>query len=127
MRAGIPSDGRQGTLSRRERARVRGKETPDLERGAGKFHTARESGSGSEVLRQVRAPARRRPRSIPVPTRDRPGGVRGDEQTSAQQVKVNAGALVGIRDILHQGFFIPGINANPGILAYVLLDRKSVV
>jgi len=42
-----------------------------------------------------------------------------DEQTSAQQVKVNAGVLGGIRNLLHQGFFVPGINANPGILAYV--------
>ena len=51
----------------------------------------------------------------------RKNGFRVDEQTSARQVKVNAGALAGSRDRLHQGFFIPLINANPVILAYVLL------
>ncbi|MGB7763381.1 MAG: ankyrin repeat domain-containing protein, partial [Bryobacteraceae bacterium] len=48
-----------------------------------------------------------------------------DEQTSVRQVKVNAGALAGSRDLLHQGFFVPGINANPGILAYVLLGLNA--
>ena len=48
-----------------------------------------------------------------------------DEQTSARQVKVNAGALGGVRDLLHQGFFIPGINASPAILAYVLLGLDA--
>ena len=48
-----------------------------------------------------------------------------DEQIAAQQVKVNAGALGGVRDLLHQGFFVPGINANPTILAYVLLGLDA--
>jgi len=52
-------------------------------------------------------------------------GFRVDEQLSAQQVKVNAGALAGSRDILHQGFLVPGINANPAILAYVLLGLDA--
>jgi ankyrin repeat protein len=55
----------------------------------------------------------------------RKNGFRVDEETAARQVKVNAGALTGIRDLLHQGFFIPGINANPGILAYVLLGLDA--
>ena len=55
----------------------------------------------------------------------RKNGFRVDERTSAQQVKVNAGSLQGSRDILHQGFFIPGINANPAILAYVLLGLDA--
>lgn len=55
----------------------------------------------------------------------RKSGFRVDEQTSAQQVKVNAGALEGSRDKLHQGFFIPGLNANPVILAYVLLGLDA--
>lgn len=55
----------------------------------------------------------------------RKNGFRVDEQTSARQVMVNAGALAGSRDRLHQGFFIPGINANPGILAYVLLGLDA--
>jgi len=48
-----------------------------------------------------------------------------DEQTSARQVKVNAGALAGSRNLLHQGFFVPGLNANPTILAYVLLGLDA--
>ncbi|MGA2588923.1 MAG: ankyrin repeat domain-containing protein [Bryobacteraceae bacterium] len=55
----------------------------------------------------------------------RKSGFRVDEQTSAQQVKVNAGALAGIRDRLHQGFFVPGLNANPTILAYVLIGLDA--
>jgi N-acyl-D-amino-acid deacylase len=55
----------------------------------------------------------------------RKSGFPVDEQTSAQQVKVNAGVLGGIRNLLHQGFFVPGINANPGILAYVLLGLDA--
>ena len=55
----------------------------------------------------------------------RKNGFRVDEQTSAQQVKVNAGALEGSRDALHQGFFIPMLNANPAILAYVLLGLDA--
>ena len=55
----------------------------------------------------------------------RKNGFRVDEQTSAVQVKVNVGVLAGIRDLLHQGFFVPGINANPGILAYVLLGLDA--
>jgi hypothetical protein len=38
---------------------------------------------------------------------------------------INAGALTGIRDLLHQGTFIPGINANPAILGYVLLGLDA--
>ena len=55
----------------------------------------------------------------------RKNGFRVDEQTSAVQVKVNVGVLAGIRDLLHQGFFVPGINANPAILAYVLLGLDA--
>jgi ankyrin repeat protein len=55
----------------------------------------------------------------------RKNGFRVDEQTSAQQVRVNAGALAGIRDSLHQGYFIPGINASPAILSYVLLGLDA--
>ena len=55
----------------------------------------------------------------------RKNGFRLDEQTSAQQVKVNAGALEGSRDALHQGFFVPMLNANPVILAYVLLGLDA--
>jgi hypothetical protein len=38
---------------------------------------------------------------------------------------VNAGSLAGIRDLLHQGSFIPHINANPTILGYVLLGLDA--
>ena len=55
----------------------------------------------------------------------RKNGFRVDEQTAAGQVKMNAGALAGSRDLLHQGTFIPGINANAGILAYVLLGLSA--
>ena len=55
----------------------------------------------------------------------RKSGFRVDEETSARQVKVNAGALEGSRDLLHQGFFIPMLNANPVILAYVLLGLDA--
>jgi len=55
----------------------------------------------------------------------RKNGFRLDEQTSAQQVKINAGALEGSRDALHQGFFVPMLNANPVILAYVLLGLDA--
>jgi hypothetical protein len=48
-----------------------------------------------------------------------------DEQTSARQVKVNAGAIEGARDLLHQGFFVPMLNANPSILAYALLGLDA--
>lgn len=52
-------------------------------------------------------------------------GFRVDEQTAARQVKVNVGALAGSRDLLHQGFFVPMLNANPVILAYVLLGLDA--
>jgi len=55
----------------------------------------------------------------------RKNGFAVDEQTSARQVQVNAGALAGSRNLLHQGFFVPGINANPTILAYVLLGLDA--
>jgi ankyrin repeat protein len=55
----------------------------------------------------------------------RKNGYRVDEQTSARQVQVNAAVLQGIRDRLHQGFFIPGINASPAILAWVLLGLDA--
>ena len=48
-------------------------------------------------------------------------GFRVDEKIAGQQVHANAGALAGIRDIVHQGFFVPDLNSNPEILAYVLL------
>jgi len=49
-----------------------------------------------------------------------------DEKLSAQHIGANAGALGGIRDIVHQGFFVPDLNANPAILAYVLLDLDAL-
>jgi ankyrin repeat protein len=55
----------------------------------------------------------------------RKNGYRVDEQTSAGQVRANAGALAGSRDTLHQGSFIPGLNVNPVILAYVLLGLDA--
>jgi ankyrin repeat protein len=55
----------------------------------------------------------------------RKNGFPVDEQISARQVKVNVGALEGSRDRLHQGFFIPMLNANPVILAYVLLGLDA--
>ncbi len=57
--------------------------------------------------------------------RARKSGFRVDEQISAQQVMANAGALAGIRDNVHQGFFVPVINANPFILSYVLLGLDA--
>jgi len=55
----------------------------------------------------------------------RKSGFQVDEPTAARQVRVNAGALAGIRDLVHQGFFIPGINASPGILSYVLIGLDA--
>jgi ankyrin repeat protein len=55
----------------------------------------------------------------------RKNGFQVDEQTAARQVKVNAGSLAGISNLLHQGFFIPGINASPAILSYVLLGLDA--
>jgi ankyrin repeat protein len=55
----------------------------------------------------------------------RKSGFRVDEKTASQQVMVNAGSLAGSRDILHQGFFVPMINANPVILSYVLLGLDA--
>jgi ankyrin repeat protein len=55
----------------------------------------------------------------------RKNGFPVDEQTAARQVKVNAGVLAGIRDKLHQGTFVTGINANPFILSYVLLGLDA--
>jgi ankyrin repeat protein len=55
----------------------------------------------------------------------RKNGFRVDEHTSAGQVQANAMALRASRDILHQGFFIPGTNVGPGILAYVLLGLDA--
>jgi ankyrin repeat protein len=52
-------------------------------------------------------------------------GFRVDEKTAVQQVNASAGALQGIRDVLHQGFFGPGLNVNPVILAYVLLGLDA--
>ena len=48
-----------------------------------------------------------------------------DEKTAKTHVMLNAGSLGGIRDLLHQGFFIPGINPNPVILGYVLLGLDA--
>src|SRR5664279_2413910 len=42
-------------LSLRERAGVRGKETPEPERGLGRFHAAPESGSKAGVVRLTKA------------------------------------------------------------------------
>jgi ankyrin repeat protein len=55
----------------------------------------------------------------------RKSGFKVDEQTAGMQVKVNAGSLMGIRDLLHQGTFIPTINANPAILGWVLLGLDA--
>ncbi|MEO8368537.1 MAG: ankyrin repeat domain-containing protein [Candidatus Solibacter sp.] len=55
----------------------------------------------------------------------RKSGFKIDEPTAKRQVMMNAGALGGIRDLLHQGTFIPGINANPAILGYVLLGLDA--
>ncbi len=52
-------------------------------------------------------------------------GFRVDEQTSARLVKANVGVLEASRDLLHQGFYVPLINANPSILAYVLLGLDA--
>jgi hypothetical protein len=55
----------------------------------------------------------------------RKSGFKIDEPVAKRQVMINAGALTGIRDLLHQGTFIPGINANPAILGYVLLGLDA--
>lgn len=55
----------------------------------------------------------------------RKAGFRVDEKTAGQQVQANAGALQGIRDLLHQGTFVPGLNVNPVILAYVLVGLDA--
>ena len=55
----------------------------------------------------------------------RKSGFRVDEPTAARQVMVNAGALGGLRDFLHQGFLIPGVNAGPTILSYVLIGLDA--
>jgi len=55
----------------------------------------------------------------------RKSGFKIDEPTAKRQVMMNAGALTGIRNLLHQGTFIPGINANPVILGYVLLGLDA--
>jgi hypothetical protein len=55
----------------------------------------------------------------------RKSGFKVDEPTAKQQVMINAGSLAGIRDLLHQGTFIPGINPNATILGYVLLGLDA--
>jgi ankyrin repeat protein len=55
----------------------------------------------------------------------RKNGFRVDEKTAAQQMHANAGALQGISGNLHLGFFVPLLNANPVILAYVLLGLDA--
>ncbi len=55
----------------------------------------------------------------------RKAGFRVDEKIAAQQGQANAGALQGIRDLLHQGTFATGLNENPVILAYVLLGLDA--
>jgi ankyrin repeat protein len=55
----------------------------------------------------------------------RKAGFQVDEKTAAQQVSANAAAFAGIRDLLHQGTFVPGINVNPVILAYALLGLDA--
>jgi ankyrin repeat protein len=55
----------------------------------------------------------------------RKAGFHVDEKTAGQQVQVNAGALQGVRDLLHQGTFIPGLNVNPVILAWALLGLDA--
>jgi ankyrin repeat protein len=48
-----------------------------------------------------------------------------DEKTAARQLKVNAGALESLRDMLHQGFFLTGFNASPAILSWVLMGLDA--
>jgi ankyrin repeat protein len=48
-----------------------------------------------------------------------------DERTAAQEVKANVGVLEASRDLMHQGFYVPMINANPSILAFVLLGLDA--
>ncbi len=55
----------------------------------------------------------------------RKAGFRIDEKIAAQQVQANAGALQGVRDLLHQGTFVPGLNVNPVIVAYVLVGLDA--
>ncbi|MEO8592237.1 MAG: ankyrin repeat domain-containing protein [Candidatus Solibacter sp.] len=55
----------------------------------------------------------------------RKSGFKVDERTAKQQVMMNAGSLGGLRDLLHQGTAIPGINANPFIVGYVLLGLDA--
>jgi ankyrin repeat protein len=55
----------------------------------------------------------------------RKNGFKVDEQSAARQVKVNAAALAGGRDLVHQGFLVPGLNANPVILGYALLGLDA--
>jgi hypothetical protein len=55
----------------------------------------------------------------------RKSGFRVDEKIAAQQVNATAGALEGIRDVLHEGFFATGLNENPVILSYVLLGLDA--
>ena len=55
----------------------------------------------------------------------RKSGFRVDEETAVQQVHANAGALQGIRDVLHEGFFGQGLNVGPVILSYVLLGLDA--
>ena len=52
-------------------------------------------------------------------------GFRVDEKIAGRQVNANVGALQGVRDVLHQGFFGSGLNVNPVILAYVLLGLDA--
>ncbi len=55
----------------------------------------------------------------------RKAGFAVNDQLATQQMHVNAGSLMGIRDLLHQGAFITGINANPFILGYILLGLDA--
>lgn len=52
-------------------------------------------------------------------------GIHVDERTAALAVKANVGVLEASRDFLHQGFYAPGINANPSILSFVLLGLDA--
>ena len=55
----------------------------------------------------------------------RKSGFRVNEAISKGQVQANAGALAASRDVLHQGFLVSGLNANPSILGYALIGLDA--
>jgi ankyrin repeat protein len=55
----------------------------------------------------------------------RKSGFQVDERLSAGQVTANARSIEGARDLLHQGTLVTALNANPTILAYILMGLKA--